>query len=1002
MFVGTAVFPSISGTTIKGNDISLPLPRYREGGTPYDPSQSLRPQTIQYKGSRDVPTSGLIASPPEYSPVRGVLFTYKSSDWASVVTNLVVELTKYNQYDEIAYVVVSSTSQMNSAITAFTNGGANMSKVQFIIEPINAIWMRDYGPHFIWQDGALGIVDSHYYPTRPLDNFIPTLLGDDIFHIPTYDMGLYYSGGNFQPGPNRSAFVTALINTDNPASEGFNASFIAELFHTYQGIDTLHVMPQLPVTVDGTGHIDMWMYLVNNHTVIISKFKPGSNQQAITITENAVPYMQNLGFTVYRTPAWVTGSYPNQVHYTYTNAFRVNNRIFVPTYGDSYPAYHPDDVAALANWTAAAGPDVTIVPINSYSIIPAAGAVHCIVMQIPRYVDPAPAVHVISPDGNQFFVQGTTEKITWVATDTNNVVIPQIDLYYSTDNGATYTFIATTTNIGSYNWTVPFVITDQAKIKVVAVSADSDQTAAESVNAFTIMPAQRTTYDFSTGAGVNKFGYGYQTASWTQINHVRKPVSTQISSLVSGAYQKIAYSDATGGDTDTNRYISPTPSSGYESTHVFEFTINEDRADIQDIAVHWEGYAKSCTQEELYVWDYTAGQWCNGRGVYGQNRFMDNWAGNRDGYLDGHIRSNFSRYVNQTGQMTVLLYTHRSAYASFHDYIFLTISSIHHRELAFYPEYLAQVNTGASVMKTMLDYLMWNSTQDPQGPPSVYDEQSLYDTYSGGDDINANEFSFGMNDVIDDEHHGWVYGYYFVPNGYDNVGTALRDICTWIDFPVNFYNSYRTVPVPKPGHTNHVPVAIPLEGDYNHWVSVKGMLADHDAWNYTGPLTIYGFWLNDPLPEGIGTNTFVSADTLASEYYQVLNEPGDTYDNHYVTLTDPPHIQGVAVPNNTDKQVIIAQQQAVFNPEQARLVQQAKKDVAIRSITDAMVVNAAHQEAATILAYSDLADIFNAAKTTGTPAYHQGTCTITFANGQTAFTVELNAQDGTLRQIQVN
>jgi agmatine/peptidylarginine deiminase len=564
---------------------------------------------------------------------------------------------------------------MNSAISLFTAGGANMSKVQFIIEPINAIWMRDYGPHFIWQDGALGIVDSNYYPTRPLDNFIPTLLGDDIFKIPTYDIGLYYSGGNFQPGPNRTGFTTSLINTDNPSSEGFNATYIAELFQTYQGIDTFHVMPQLPPSVDGTGHIDMWMYLVDDHTVIISKFKPGSNPQAITITENAVPYMQNLGFTVYRTPAW-NANHPSygMTHWTYTNAYRVNNRIFIPTYGQGNPAYLPDDAEALANWTAAAGPGVEIVPINCYPIIYAAGAMHCIVMQIPRYTNPTPAVHLISPNGGELLASGTTHQITWVATDTDNQAIPQIELYYSTDAGTNYNYIATTTNNGVYNWSVPYVTTDQAKIKIVAISSDTDYTETESTTVFEISPASQTIYDFSTGAGVNKFGYGHQTLSWAQINNIRTPVTTPIDTLVSGAYVKIAYSDATGGDSDSNRYISPNPQSAYESTHVYEFTINENPSGIDDLAIHWEGYAKSCTQIELYLWDYTAGQWCDTTGRYGQNRFIDNWAGTRDGYLDLHLRSNISQYINPNGQLTLLLYTHRATYASYHDYIAITVT----------------------------------------------------------------------------------------------------------------------------------------------------------------------------------------------------------------------------------------------------------------------------------------------------------------------------------------
>ena len=55
--------------------------------------------------------------------------------------------------------------------------------------------------------------------------------------MPTYDIGLFYPGGNFLPGPDRTAFMTDLIFEDNPSDEGFNEKFIAELFQTYQGID---------------------------------------------------------------------------------------------------------------------------------------------------------------------------------------------------------------------------------------------------------------------------------------------------------------------------------------------------------------------------------------------------------------------------------------------------------------------------------------------------------------------------------------------------------------------------------------------------------------------------------------------------------------------------------------------------------------------------------------------------------------------------------------------
>ena len=656
------------------------LPRWREGGTPYDHNQPLQPYAIQVGREKDHP-SGLIESPSEYDPVRGVIFWYANSQWPDVVTDLVVTLTESPVHDEIAYVVVTSSYQQTQATNAFVAGGADMSKVQFIIEPGNAIWIRDYGPHFIWHEGALAIVDSQYYPTRPLDNFIPTLLGDDHFLMPTYDMGLYYSGGNFMPGPDRSAFVASLITLDNPPSAGFDEAFIAELYSQYQGIDTLHIMPQLPSSVDGTGHIDMWMYIVDQDSVMISQFQPGSNPTAMQITDDAVRYMADLGFTVHRPPAWNVGT----THYTYTNGFRVNDRIFISTYGEGNPAYLDEDADALAAWQAAAGPAVEIVPINCYGIIWAAGAIHCIVMQVPRYTDPVPSAHVISPAGGELLVGGTTHTITWAATDTDNATIPQIDLYYSINDGDTYEYIATTTDTGAHDWAVPEVSTAVARVKVVATSADLDQVEAVSAGSFEIAQAQQRVYDFATGASVDKFGRGHHTISWASgVDGDRTPISTEISTLVTGAYGKLAHSDATGGDGDSDRYISPNPSNNYESTHVFEFTIDEDPAVIDDVGILWEGYADQCAQIELYVWDYVEGQWSDGGGLSGQNRFVDNWAGNQDGYLEGHLRSNLDRYIDGSGQMTLLLYAERgTAYygyyvytPTFHDYMALTVSLV--------------------------------------------------------------------------------------------------------------------------------------------------------------------------------------------------------------------------------------------------------------------------------------------------------------------------------------
>ncbi|UCB52467.1 MAG: agmatine deiminase family protein, partial [Candidatus Zixiibacteriota bacterium] len=380
--------------------------------------------------------------------------------------------------------------------------------------------------------------------------------------------------------------------------------------------------------------------------------------------------------------AW-NATHPDQgwmTHWTYTNSFRVNDRIFIPTYGETYPSYADEDAEALAVFQAAAGPEVEIVQIDCFPIIWAMGAIHCIVMQVPRYTGSAPAVCVTSPVGGELLAGGTTHTITWVATDTDNDSIPRIDLYYSTDDGGAWEFIDSTSDIGSYEWTVPYVRTELARIKVVATSADVDQGEGISAGVFRISPCEQTIYDFSTGASADKYCYGYHTYNWSFIDGDRTPVTGEISP---SEYTRIAYSDATGSDYDPNRYISPNPSDYYESTHTFEFTIDEDPAEMDDLGILWEGYSDYCAQIEMYVWDYVEGQWGDGEGLFDQNRFSDNWAGNRDGYLEKHIRTDFDRYVNPSGQMTLLVYSERGpdgyyvpSNPTFHDYATVIVSTV--------------------------------------------------------------------------------------------------------------------------------------------------------------------------------------------------------------------------------------------------------------------------------------------------------------------------------------
>lgn len=84
-----------------------------------------------------------------------------------------------------------------------------------------------------------------------------------------------------------------------------------------------------------------------------------------------------------------------------------------------------------------------------------------------------PSVAVNSPNGSETWYQENTATITWTATSSDPGATVDIDLYYSTDGGATYpnTIATGEANDGSYDWIVPSIFSDTTRIKVVATDS---------------------------------------------------------------------------------------------------------------------------------------------------------------------------------------------------------------------------------------------------------------------------------------------------------------------------------------------------------------------------------------------------------------------------------------------------------------------------------------------------------------------------------------------------
>ncbi|MFH1101781.1 MAG: NF038122 family metalloprotease [Methanobacteriota archaeon] len=335
------------------------------------------------------------------------------------------------------------------------------------------------------------------------------------------------------------------------------------------------------------------------------------------------------------------------------------------------------------------------------------------------------------------------------------------------------------------------------------------------------------------------------------------------------------------------------------------------------------------------------------------------------------------------------------------------ILRIHYRDLKSFPFYYSQVNSGAMVMKQMLDYCMWNNTLYSQ-PRDYYSEQTMYDNYSGGDVINVSELAGGLNAEINDHVNGWIYGYFFAPSGHDLAVDALKSAVIWLDYNISGSNEHRQVDVPKLGHPYHVPIAVPTGGNYDHWMVIRGIHTNRSMWDTSipgdhellnGPVTIYGFWVNDPNGAGLGDNTYVTYQYFNSTYFQRLNVPADDYyNNKFVVITDPPRDTVVDTTNLDLNMGTLVK----FTTTQAKFMQTARRTPVLRDQADKLLVQKA-RTAIDLVVQNDaeLGPLFNQAIVTKV-TMQGATAFVTFKSDSTMFTASLNALTGELNQFTVD
>ncbi len=421
------------------------------------------------------PPTGPVHCVAEYEPMAGLLIAWEG--YTTILRQMTQEITTTGDAD--VYIVVDSTSEQTSVYNTLNSYGVNMSRVHFVVRRTDTVWIRDYGPRYIYEGDCRAIVDHTYNRPRPNDDALNGYFGPWMGHE-VYEIPLVHGGGNYHLNALNSSHASRLIANENP---NLSDQQIIDYWMDFQNVLTTLWTPY-PSNIDSTQHIDMWMQILGDQNIIISDWPYNSGSAQDQICDNAASHFSSLGWTVTRVPARSL----SWTHYTYTNMVVCNDLVLLPLYTNSSMIQHNSQALAAVQ---SAVPGKTVVQINCEDIVHSAGVMHCIVMHLPEPMNGAnPSVYLREPNGGNSYNPGDNVEIRWISDD--DVQVTSIDILLSTNGGFSFdqTIASGTADDGSFTWTVPDVYTTQGRLRLVAHDADGNTGSDDGEGDFSINGSQ--------------------------------------------------------------------------------------------------------------------------------------------------------------------------------------------------------------------------------------------------------------------------------------------------------------------------------------------------------------------------------------------------------------------------------------------------------------------------------------------------------------------------------
>jgi agmatine/peptidylarginine deiminase len=356
------------------------------------------PAVIRYPGEFEESQSVFISWSYDYDMNGNVTGADVTSEYALVSARLADALQKV-----VPVIIRVEKATDTTAIKSYmTNRGTPLTNYQFVITPGDDWWTRDFGPNGVYvgpNDSALAFIDLKYYDGRDNDNNAPIVLANKL-GIPNYITRLHAEGGNLMADGFGTTFFSDVITDVNTDASVVNPVFttaevmakMSTMFGAKQNIE----LPTLNCD-GGTGHIDLYLKMMDEQTLLISKYPTEITANDKKIIEDNTQLLASLKSTynrpyrIYRIPHPTDD---NGLHTkkscaqlngdarTFVNGITVNNTFIFPSYSDAIDGNkaQTDSVTKLFK---SIMPGYKVVDVDSRLLSPLGGELHCITMQIP-------------------------------------------------------------------------------------------------------------------------------------------------------------------------------------------------------------------------------------------------------------------------------------------------------------------------------------------------------------------------------------------------------------------------------------------------------------------------------------------------------------------------------------------------------------------------------------------------------------------------------------------